>query len=110
MSNKRMALVSCDNIIVIPQELWSKLVSVLQLLKRDWEQNDTFLWRKLGVVGYLFNKYEKEIVNSQQLYMTAHPYGYEQWETEIVEQAILRLEDELRILCDIKNNIKRSCK
>lgn len=107
---KTMALVTANNVVVIPQELWSKLINVLQLLKYDCEQNDNTLWRKLGVVGYLFDKWEREVVDSQQLYMTAHPCGYEQWETEIIERAILRLEDELKILYNIKKKIKGDVK
>ena len=102
MVTKTMALVSANDVIVIPDELWSKLIDVLQDLKYDCEPNETDLWRKLGVVGYLFGKYEQEVIDSQQLYMTAHPCGYEQWEKEVVDRAIERLQHELSIMLEIK--------
>lgn len=106
MATKTMALVTANDVVVIPQELWSKLITVLQLLKYDCEPNDYDLWRKLGVIGYLFGKWEQEVIDSQQLYMTAHPCGYEQWETEVVERAIIRLQEELEILGSIRKNMK----
>ena len=106
MATKTMALVTANDVVVIPQELWSKLIDVLQLLKYDCEPNETDLWRKLGVIGYLFGKWEQEVIDSQQLYMTAHPCGYEQWETEVVENAIIRLQEELEILGSIRKNMK----
>lgn len=111
MDNKQtrtMALVTANDVVVVPQELWDKLVAVLRLLKFDCEPNKTDLWRKLGVIGYLFGKWEQEVIDSQQLYMTAHHCGYETWEENVVEKAIIRLVEELKILYSIKKNIKRN--
>jgi hypothetical protein len=101
---RTMALVTANDVLVLPSKLWSSLIDFLQDVNKDVPENK--LQRELGALAFQFQTYEQEVIESQQLYMTAHPCGYETWEEDVVERAILRLQEELRILCSIKKNMK----